>query len=97
MCAIKLHVENKIHLQHSNLSACGLADNVDNLEICNVSACGLADNKDNSETRFLYSNVLACGLADNVDNLEIPCNAAMRQPVAWWIMLIILRCTRLNE
>ncbi len=68
MCAIKLHVQNKIRVQHSDAL-------VDNSEIClqgsSVSACGSADTIDNSEIRLRRSNVSVCGSADTIDNSEI--------------------------
>jgi hypothetical protein len=68
MCAIKLHVQNKICVRHSDAL-------VDNSEIClqrsNVLACGSADTIDNSEIRLQSSYVLACGSADTIDNSEI--------------------------
>jgi hypothetical protein len=68
MCEIKLHVQNKIRVQHSD----ALVDNSEiRLQCSNLSACGSADTIDNSEIRLRRSNVSACNPADTIDNSEI--------------------------
>ncbi len=68
MCEIKLHVQNKIRVRHSD----ALVDNSEiRLRPSNVSACGSADTIDYSEIRLQRSNVLACDSADTIDNSEI--------------------------
>ncbi len=68
MCEIKMHVQNKIRVRHSD----ALVDNSEiRLRHSNVSACGLVDTIDNSEICLRRSNVSACGSADTIDNSRV--------------------------
>ncbi len=87
MCEIKLHVQNKIRVQHSD----ALVDNSEiRLRRSNVLACGSADTIDNSE---IACNAVMCRPAAQqilLIILRYACNAVMCRPVAQRILLIIM-------